>query len=482
MRYAYLKIGLFLLLLAAPVGSLLLFGAVESFGRDQPDYPKFEELLRGKGRAQFGDALFERSAAMKLAVKLQNFVTFRIIGFVDTRLVLSGKGEWLFYRPDFLDGACMDLDKAAVQFRQLALLMDLARASGLDMRLSLSPNKSTVYPDELSPLARGIWRCYAQSVSGFRRLLDRELPGTIDHAEPLLAERARNPGTLLFYSRDTHWTPYGGAIALRQLLQAIYPGLDVPPPQSSGRTITKPMDLTSPLLWPVEDQADDVAPLPQEVRDELNRRSAHIRTFIAHDSFYDQIASQVREAFPNATIIRGGRDRDWVNAEIAAADRLIVNLVERDLVRAIRESRLSWDATIPWAIIARNRRAAEGCTSFQEVGASTDPAGQAGPEPGREFAVRRVAKPLLPCLRISLAADAAGALEVALPNPASGAFEPGRAIKLVLPAGSQVIALVLPDSAAGSEIRVIPLDGAAAITAIAVGEIEPPHPADFLRP
>lgn len=138
MRYAYLKIGLFLLLLAAPVGSLLLLGAVGSFGRDQPDYPSFEELLRRKGRTQFGDALFERSAAMKLAVRLQNFVALRVIGFVDTRLVLSGKGEWLFYRPDFLDGACMDMDKAVVQFRQLAVLMDLARASGLDMLITLS--------------------------------------------------------------------------------------------------------------------------------------------------------------------------------------------------------------------------------------------------------------------------------------------------------------------------------------------------------
>ncbi len=150
MRYAYLKIGLFLLLLAAPVGSLLLFGAVGGFGREQPDYPKFEELSRRKARDQFGDALLERSSAMKLAVKLQNFVTFRVIGFVDTRLVLSGKDGWLFYRPDFLDGACMDLDKAVVQFRQLAVLMDLARASGLDMRLSLSPNKATIYPDKFS--------------------------------------------------------------------------------------------------------------------------------------------------------------------------------------------------------------------------------------------------------------------------------------------------------------------------------------------
>ncbi len=278
----------------------------------------------------------------------------------------------------------------------------------------------------------------------------------------------------LFYSRDTHWTPYGGAIALRQLLHAVYPDLDIPPPQPSGRTITKRMDLTSPLLWPIDDQADHVALLPEALRDELSRRSARIRTFITHDSFYEQIASQVREAFPNATIVRGGRDRDWVDAEIAAADRLIINLVERDLARAIRESRLSWDATVPSAIMARNCRMAEGCTSFQEVGVSE--------EPRQEFAVRHVAKPLLPCLRISLAASAADVLELALPNPASGAFEPGRAIKLVVPAGNQVIALILPVSAAGSQIRLTPLDGVAAITSIAVGEIEPPRPAGSLQP
>ena len=487
MRLAHIKIALFLLLLAAPVASLLLFGAVDSFGREQPDFPSFEELSRRKARDQLGDALLERSAAMKLAVKLQNFVTFRVIGFVDTRLVLSGKDGWLFYRPDFLDGGCMDMDKAVVQFRQLAVLMDLARASGLDMRIALSPNKSTIYPDKLSPLARGIWRCHASNVSEFRRILAHEVPdGVIDHAKALLEERARNPGTLLYYSRDTHWTPYGGAIALRQLLQAVYPDLAIPPPQPSDRTITKTMGLTSPLLWPVEDQADDVAPLPQELRDGLNRRSARIRTFIAHDSFYDWIASQVREAFPNAAIIRGGRDRDWVAAEIAAADRLIINMVERDLVRAIRDGRLSADGAIASAIVARNRRVAEGCTSFQSVGASADPAGQSGSALGQAIAVRRVAEPHVPCLRIALAAGAEAVLEIALSNPASnpasGTFEPGRAIQLFVPAGRHVVALVLPDSIAGSQIRITPLGGAATIAAIEVGEIEPPRSVGIVQP
>ena len=217
MRTAPLKIALFALFLALPVATLLLFGTVESFGRDQPDFPEPKQMLRAKGRTQFGDAILERSAAMKLAVRLQNWIGYRLIGYVETTTVVSGKGEWLFYRPEFRDGACIEFDKVAGYFRQLQVLIDMARASGLDMRVALSPNKSTIYPEQLNPYMRGYWRCQARNMAGLRRLYESELPDLIDHAQPLLAERIRHPeDSALLYGRhslDALWRGHRGTSA-----------------------------------------------------------------------------------------------------------------------------------------------------------------------------------------------------------------------------------------------------------------------------
>lgn len=481
MPIAHLKIALFALFLAAPVATLLLSGSVESFGREQPDFPEPREMLRGKGRTQLGDAVLERSAAMKLAVKLQNWVGYRLVGFVEARTVVSGKDEWLFHRPDFQEGACIEFDKVAVYFRQLAVLMDMSRASGLDLRISLSPNKSTIYPDELNPLVRGYWRCQARNVAGLRRLFKSELPDMIDHAEPLLAERSRRPDIPLYFTTDTHWTPYGGAIAIRQLLTAVYPGMEFPAPQLSGATKAQRMDLAVALLWPAEEPADEVAPLPRTVLDQLDRRSGHVRTLITHDSFFTRIESQIREAFPNAILVRGAPRSPSFTSEIARADRLIVNMVERGFVKAIQEGALSWEAPIASTIMMRNVKLAADCGSFEAVHRNADSTDQERGGAGEALVVPAMAPERLPCLRLSLAASESTTIEIDVPVAKTGAFEPGRAFTYRIGPDSQTIGFVLPDYVAGSKIRVRTGE-AASLSAVEIGTIERPRLASSLQP
>lgn len=483
MRIAQLKTVLFALFLALPVATLLLFGSVEGFGREQPGFPKLEQMLRAKGRTQLGDAILERSAAMKLAVKLQTWIGYRLIGYVETTTVVSGRGGWLFYRPEFQDGACIEFDKVAVYFRQLQVLIDMAGASGLDMRVALSPNKSTIYPDELNPYMRGYWRCQARNLAGLRRLYKSELPYLIDHAQPLLAERTRHPEIPLYYQADTHWTPYGGAVAVRQLMAAIHSDMEVPPPQLSGATFTLKMDLSGALQWPVEEQAGQVTPLPQTVLDELNRRSAGVRTLISHDSFYARIESQLREAFPKA-IIRRGSSGAAVASEIASADRLIVNMIERQFVRSIREDSLSWEGPIASAIMARNLKLAAGCSSFEAARSAANLAGspvQAGEVAGEELDIRALEPQHLPCLRLSLAASESAIIEIAMPNATTGTYEPGRIVRYQVAPGNQTIGFVLPDYAAGSSVR-LEMGEAVSLSAVEIGEIERPRLASALQP
>ena len=122
------------------------------------------------------------------------------------------------------------------------------------MVLSMSPDKSTIYPEALNATVRGYWRCRVENSAALRRLIKRELPDLIDHAEPILAEKARHPDIPLYYATDTHWTPYGGAIAVRQLLAALYPDARIPAQRLSSATAIRKTDLARMLL--ADDRGD----------------------------------------------------------------------------------------------------------------------------------------------------------------------------------------------------------------------------------
>ena len=67
---------------------LLPFGSVEGYGRTQTEFPPLGKILLGKkGRFdQLGDAVLERSIVQRSAVQLRNWVSYRLVGFVDNEL------------------------------------------------------------------------------------------------------------------------------------------------------------------------------------------------------------------------------------------------------------------------------------------------------------------------------------------------------------------------------------------------------------
>jgi hypothetical protein len=465
MRMAHLKVALFMLFLLAPVAALLPFGAVEGYGRAQAAFPPLGKVLLGKkGRLdQFGDAVLDRSVVQRLAVQLRNLISYRLVGLVDNEGVVSGNDGWLFYRPEFTDGRCIDEAQIAARLRGFAVFMDVGRAAGIDMIMTMAPDKSTIYPEALNSTIRGYWRCRVENSATLRRLIRQELPGLIDHAEPLLAEKARRPDTQLYYVRDTHWTQYGGAIALRQLLAALYPDAHIPVPRLSARFATKNADLGRMLLLSIEEQGPTAEPLlARDINLPDDGRPA-IQTLIIHDSFYGGIARQIRDAFPDPVVLRPFSLGDRLRAEGLSADRLIINAIERKFV-TLEGDVLAWDSDISIAIVRRNILRAQECGAF----GSTD-----APVRGdqtTDVAIRAVAAGHLPCLRLSVTAEQRVTLQIALPDPKTGSFEPGRTLEYRIVPGSRTIAFVLPSYAAGSNVRVS-LDDDAAVSAIEVGEI-----------
>jgi hypothetical protein len=464
MRAAHLKIAMFILFLAAPVATLLAFGTAESHGRAWTTFPSLGEFLLGKkGRLdQFGDAVLEGSIMQRTAVQVRNWTGYRLVGFVDNGDLVSGNDGWLFYRREFNDGRCIDEQETARRLRVVASVIDVGRAAGIDMVFSMSPDKSVIYPEALSATVRGYWRCRAESGAALRRLIAQELPDLIDHTEALRAEKARHPDIPLYFVTDTHWTRYGGAVALRHLLESLYPDARIPPARWSGATVAGKTDLARMLLLPIEERGPVADPLLAPDL-ELPRDRAEIETLIVHDSFYVRIKREILDAFPDPATMIIFNETSRVRAEGLSADRLIINVVERKFL--LDRDLMTWDEDIPVAIATRNMQRAQACGAFGTVNAVTD----SEPPAAHEVAIRSVASGQLPCLRLSVTATERTDLVIALPDPETGVFEPDRTLEHRLKPGTRTIAFILPGYTAGSRIQVSSKD--AAISAIEVGEI-----------
>jgi hypothetical protein len=477
MRAAPLKIALFILFLLAPVATLLPLGSVEDYGRTQTEFPPLGKVLLGKKGQfdQFGDAVLERSIVRRLAIQLRNWVGYRLVGFVDNERLVSGNDGWLFYRPEFTGGRCLDEDQMSMRLRAFAVLVDIARSVGVEMIISMSPDKSTIYPEALNATMRGYWKCRVENSAALRRLIKQELPNLIDHAEPILVEKARHPDIPLYYVTDTHWTPYGGAIAVRQLLAALYPDARIPEPRLSAATAIRKTDLASMLLLSIKERGPMAEPLLARDLEFAESDRPAIKTLIVHDSFYGAIRRQIMDAFPDPTTMLSFSQGDRLRADGLSADRLIINAIERKFVTNEGDV-LAWDEDVPIAILNHNMQRAQDCSSFVAADAAIP-----GAKSGKgDVAIRAVGSGTLPCLRLSVTAEERATLEIALPDPKTGAFEPGRTLEYRIERGTRTIAFVLPGYAAGSDIRVSLED--AAISAIDVGEIPAIQPAGSDQP
>lgn len=464
MRLAHLKIALFILFLLGPVAALLVFGAVDNYGRAQTKFPPLGKVLLGKkGRfEQLGDAVLERSILQRTAILASNWIGYRVVGFVDNENLVSGNDGWLFYRRELNGGRCIDEQDTARRLRVVAAVIDIGRAAGIDMVFSMSPDKSTIYPEQLSSTVRGYWKCRIESSATLRRLIARELPDIIDHTGPLRAEKARHPDIPLYYKTDTHWTHFGGALALRQLLAALYPDAHIPPPHWSGAAAPWRTDLAKMLLLPIEEQGPVADPLLVRAL-ELPRDRKPIETLIMHDSFYLVIKPQILDVFPDPVTMLIFDRSDQLRANGLSADRLIINVVERKFL--LDRDLMTWDEDIPIAIVQRNMQRARDCGAFDAGGTVTG-----GETPvRRDIAIRAVAPGHLPCLRLAVTAKQPVDLEIALPDPETGVFEPGRTLQHRVEPGARTIAFVLPGYTAGSSVHVS-LEGAD-VSAVEVGEI-----------
>jgi len=475
-----LKIAAFIFIVSAPLLALVLLGAVAPYGqRAHPDFPAFRALVNSKYGAfdQLGRALLDRSAVTKEAIRLKYRLNYDVSRYVDTDLVVSGRGDWLFYKDDFSKKfVCLDEARMARNLAQVDVMTDLASAAGLRMFVSISPDKASVYPEYLHPLARRYWECKNQAAPLLRRLIATHAPRIIDHGAPLFAEKARTNATNLFWHQDTHWSPLGAALARRQLYEAVLgaPAEPVPPPQLTGEIRARETDMGNlMLLLPNTEQYEAVDAGVEEQLSAIYAARPAVNTVLVADSFYTVARFNDPAVFPGLKEFHIDKSDDALFAAVTNADHLIVNSVERSFLARIEGGGLAWPNAIGRAVLARNAAVAQACGNFRSV------AGVEQREGRNVFAVPPPPEGHLPCLRIVLETTGS-TLEIALPRRSAGgyeaAFSEGRAFTSTLPAGRQVIVMVMPSYVGGKVLGLRQLAGAPiSMQGLEIGEMPAPH-------
>lgn len=465
----------FAAVVASPLLVLAVRGAVEPYGqREFTPFPPMEVLSTGSSGAfdQMASALLERSQLKKSAISIRNTVLLKIVHQYDHNNVVTGKDGWLYWKGDWFEGQCQKKYDVEMAVSRMDAMLDVAGASGIEMYFAIPPDKSTVYPEFLDPHFEKLWACKQQSADLLRSTIRTEAPRVIDHLTSQLDAKRNSTGDRLYSKVDTHWTYVGAAIALRQLLVAVFPeAKEIQPPALTGKMTLRPADLETLMLLVGNGEAESEIDRPAETKalSSVKQFDQASSTVILHDSFYKKIVG-LTDPFRHAFAVGLGAGQQEITNAILASNRLIVSRVERAVVESALTGPLSWPSPLGQALVARNELAARECGDFAP--ASGAPRLQAmvadangylttAPDPQMVTTVPVSAGGgRTPCVRLHLMLKVPDTFEIYFSphDGPDGAFVAGRSIQLPLDAGDHAIALVLPDYLAGRSIRIDPGD------------------------
>lgn len=280
-----------------------------------------------------------------------------------TDSVILGQEGWLFYSETLADyqgtAPLSDRDLWAAA-RTLSLIQEQAAAQGAEFLFVVAPNKNTLYPTYMPE------RYAATSkLSNWDRLQVALTHQGVAYVnlEPVLLSQPEP----VYYCTDSHWTPFGSALAHDAILSAL--GRPTALAQEAFREDTHVGDLQE-MLYPSSPVAElspilarartfsyvDAFRSPEDMTIRTTSSSGTGSLLMFRDSFGNTLYADMAESFSHACFSRAMPIRmDLVTSE--AADTLVLELVERNL---------SWLVTKPPIMAAPRREPVTAAQVFAE--------------------------------------------------------------------------------------------------------------------
>lgn len=367
-RIAFLFSVLFLLLCAVPLAAMLILGPAEPAANQvlaaAPDLTNQDGSLNGDYLSDLSRYVDQRFGFRQELITLQARMTAAVFRESATDSVILGREGWLFYSDTLADyqGTAPLSDRAVwAAAHVLALMQECAGEAGARFLFVMAPNKNTLYPQYMPP------RCAASETrSNWARLkeqLDAQGVAYADLIPVLSAER--DP---VYYRTDSHWTPYGSALAHDAILNAL--GAEAALADEAFTVGAHVGDLQE-MLYPADPAAENGPVLARErqfthlggfrspedmtIRTESGGALGSLLMF--RDSFGNTLYADMAESFSRACFSRSMPVRMDL-LEQTAADTVVMELVERNL---------SWLATRAPVMAAPRRELPEGAGQGQSV-------------------------------------------------------------------------------------------------------------------
>jgi alginate O-acetyltransferase complex protein AlgJ len=241
--------------------------------------------------------------------------------------VAVGREGWLFLQGVF-DRACAPFVPFSAAATRWEELLQVIRASGRRVELIVAPDKSTIYPEYVSPstpnLACGVpgtaalWK-QIESPSATRA-------GIVGLRRPLLAAKHSTPD-LLYYRTDSHWNSVGAL----SLVRAALPPL--------GRTVrmlpsevidTGPIRFGGDLLSLLGESGSEIAPT-RSIRRIPGAPVLGTPTAFIGDSYGDTPIVFLRDYIKQIDVLNwNDSSAEQIAQEIATSPDVILETVERE--------------------------------------------------------------------------------------------------------------------------------------------------------
>ena len=452
---------LFLALLAAPLASFGVTEQLPSLGGAGTI-----RLLNAKpdARDRVANILIAESPYASRLIRLKNGFDYHAVGFVNTPQVISGEWPWLYYKQQFDGGRCLPEATYREALASIEAMRLVAAGAGIDLRVSVSPDKAVVYPDKLGLRGTAAAGCKLESAKAWRTLAKASGSSVIDHLEALAKPLAAS--IQVYDATDTHWNPLGyaymvddlaGRLLGRRLPDPYAPDLKAVPIATGIRTFMLELDEPE-LQLQLSDAWKEAARvvLAPGIGDAV----------IVHDSFYDRYREVLEFLFPAGRFIYVNEEvsEEMAKAIEARPRLLLVNSVERRFfARFATRSMFGWKGLLGRALLAANADASRACTFPPTNGPDLRMSGLvAGTEPGELVSTSanptiRIGLPSTSdpiCLRITFQAEPQERGRLFLPLPAG--FGTAGAIPLE-GTGDQTVELILPASLSGQSVELRPV-------------------------
>ncbi len=326
---------------------------VDIEGRPAATFPTLDAAALGEPSTYEGidRYLADRFPVRNEAIGAHAAIDYGLLGGSTTPAVIVGRDGWLFTGTE-LEPVCRFTPEEI-----LAALDHVAaglRATGIDVRLIVPPDKHTIYPEKVRPES-GL----GDACSDVRRpALEAGMAARPDTAielwTPIAAAHAAEPDLPLYFAQDTHWTPLGALIATRGLVQSLASDVwdDAEMPIEGfanyetdlSRLIGLPTKERVPRLVirpgvTVERTAVETSVDLQSARDigwyrvGSGPHAVEGRTLIVHDSFFRTNEARIAPWFRESVWVHADdlvRSPELV-ADLPAFDRVVIERVERSV-------------------------------------------------------------------------------------------------------------------------------------------------------